>query len=138
MRATFAAASDAANVRPEVILPEDSGPIAPVDKSTPATWKVLGVMKPRLVVPLPLPVPNPPAGIVPEMATSLRLSEPVAAATRARCAIEVTDPAPIGPCRPLDSRLLLNLLPGAGRLRVPPLKPNPKPPGPPAPAAGAC
>src|SRR6266699_5234433 len=122
--ARFAVASDADSVRPDVIRSDASGPIALVDKSTPETVNVFGVMRP-------------PPLAVPDTLMSLRFSAPVAAATPDNLAIERTEDPAIGPSPPAKSRLLLNLPPGVGRALPPePLPKVEKPPGPPVPAFG--
>src|SRR5262249_53338704 len=147
MTATFEAVSELLNVRPEVILPELSGPTSPADSWVPFTVNVLvlnddGPPPP----PPPPPPPNPPpppagaAGIVPEMDRSVRASAPPAAATPCNAEIEVADEELIGPSARLRSTLRLNLVPGAGRVgRAPvPVRPRTrKPNGPPELAAGA-
>src|SRR5215472_13843493 len=96
MTATFAFASAVVNVRPEVILPELSGPTSPADSWVPFTVNVLVLNDDRNPPPPPPPVPPPPPppppnppppppawtlGTVPEMDRLVRASAPPAAAT---------------------------------------------------------
>src|SRR5215475_2918494 len=148
MTATFELASAVVNVRPEVILPELSGPTSPAETWVPFTVNVLvrnDDANPPPPAPPPPPPPNPPPpawtfGTVPEMDRSVRASAPPAAATPCSPEIEVTDEELIGPSARLRSTLRLNLVPGAGRVgRAPvPVRPRTrKPNGPPELAAGA-
>src|SRR5215470_15820408 len=160
MTATFELASAVVNVRPEVILPELSGPTSPAEIWVPFSVNVLvrnddanpppppappPPLPPPLPPPPPPPNPPPPAwtlGTVPEMDRSVRASAPPAAATPYSLEIEVTDEELIGPSARLRSTLRLNLVPGAGRagrapLPVPPPPRTRKPNGPPELAAGA-
>src|SRR5215475_4426653 len=151
MTATFERASAVVNVRPEVILPELSGPVSPADIWVPFTVNVLVLNDdanpppPPPPVPPPPPPPNPPPpagmfGTVPEMDRLVRASAPPAAATPCSPEIEVTDVELIGPSARLRSTLRLNLVPGAGRVgRAPvPVRPRTrKPNGSPELAAGA-
>src|SRR5262249_55176359 len=143
MTATFASASAVVNVRPEVIMPELSGPTSPADICVPFTVNVLVLNDdanpppppppPPPVPPPPPPVPPPPVpppppppqpppppagmfGTVPEMDRLVRASAPPAAATPCSPEIEVTDVELIGPSARLRSTLRLNLVPGAGRV----------------------
>src|SRR6266487_5895186 len=134
----FAAESEPVNVRPEVILPELSGPTSPADSWVPFTVNVLvlNVDGPPPPPPdPPPPPPNPPpdgaAGIVPEMDRLVRVSAPAAAATPCSPEIEATDEELSGPSARLMSVLRLTLVPAAGRVGrwpepLPPLmrKPN--------------
>src|SRR5215471_3751833 len=142
MIATFALASAVVNVRPEVILPELSGPTSPADSWVPFTVNVLVLNDDGPPLPPP-PPPNPPllpvgaAGIVPEIVRSVRASAPPAAATPCNAEIDVSDEELIGPSARLRSTLRLNLVPGAGRAPVPVRPRTRKPNGPPELAAGA-
>src|SRR5215468_8266467 len=132
MTATFELASAVVKVRPEVILPELSGPTSPADIWVPFTVNVLVLNDdanpppPPPPVPPPPPPPNPPPpagmfGTVPEMDRLVRASAPPAAATPCSPEIEVTDVELIGPSARLRSTLRLNLVPGAGRVGAAPV-----------------
>src|SRR5215813_1665910 len=120
MTATFELASAVVKVRPEVILPELSGPTSPADIWVPFTVNVLVLNDdanppPPPPPPVPPPPPNPPPpppagmfGTVPEMDRSVRASAPPAATTPCSPEIEVTDVEPIGPSARLRSTLRLN------------------------------
>src|ERR1700722_11049691 len=140
--ATSVLVSAEVNVLPADSFAEDSGPRAPVDKSTPATLKKL---PPKLPRPRELPElpPNPPPlpklPMVSEILLSFSVSAPVAAATFLSLLIDVTEAVPIGPYWALLNRFTLILVPDFGLAPVPPApgKPNPVRPGVPEPKVGA-
>ena len=141
----MAFASEAVNVRPELSLPELSGPSSPRPMSTPATLKLLVVKlarklwppspEPPLPEPPPAPPPKPPpltltAGTVPLIVRLSRVSPPAAAATPCRLATVATDDELIEASVGLaESVLLLILVPATGRDPVPARKPKPNDPG---------
>src|SRR5215470_777609 len=149
MTATFEFTSAVVKVRPEVILPELSGPTSPADIWVPFTVNVLVLNDeanpppPPVPLPPPNPPPPPPAGMfgtVPEMDRLVRASAPPAAATPCSPEIELTDVELIGPSARSRRTLRLNLVPGAGRVGAAPVPVRPrtrKPNGPPELAAGA-
>ena len=145
------ASSAVVKVRPELIVPVDSGPSSPLAMSTPVTVKLLVL---KLDVPPPVNPPPPraaaatasrrrrrspvpplvlKAGTVPVTVRSVSVSPPAAAATLATLEIVVTAEELIeASVKSAVSVLSLILLPAAGRLLVPVLcrKLNPNPPCP--------